>query len=503
MGGGAGGVVGGLAGGVGVKGAPVGARRYPIGPAPGVDGAGPPGDVSGAGGTMPHLRLGESAWAGGLAALALLSGPTGCAWVTDAELAAATKGAAAAGADPGPPAPPPPLDGLWYRDADGDGFGRPDDSERAAEAPDGYVDNADDCDDSSAAVYPGAPETCADDVDQDCDGFDVLECRPEGELLLDAGDADLVLTGASGANIGYRMAAVDLDLDGHDELLLSDSTVGVQVVPGPLAPATSASVASRASGAFLETDALLAYQLGVGPAGQALLTLGMDHPSTFVDSVGGVALLGAEDVGAELDVDAVLVVGDAAGQFLGWSGAAWVDGAAGPLLLVADSPSDVAAQRLHVFADPVTRRAAGLLEAGDADARVGPHSWSGITDRGIGERAFGCDLDGSGESGRGGVGAGRRIAWGGPWGCLRVPRRPERGRGRGGRGRLCAGAGRQLDRPRPDPRLRGPRRRRPRGPDRGRPGGQGEGLRVQRRRSAHGPPRHSPRRRPLAAADRA
>lgn len=50
-----------------------------------------------------------------------------------------------------------------YADADGDGFGG------IAPACDG-VDNDDDCDDTRADVFPGAPETCADDTDRDCDG---------------------------------------------------------------------------------------------------------------------------------------------------------------------------------------------------------------------------------------------------------------------------------------------------------------------------------------------
>lgn len=44
----------------------------------------------------------------------------------------------------------------WWRDADGDGTGDPDDMKLACTRPDGYVDNFDDCDDSDSSVYPGA-----------------------------------------------------------------------------------------------------------------------------------------------------------------------------------------------------------------------------------------------------------------------------------------------------------------------------------------------------------
>jgi hypothetical protein len=66
-----------------------------------------------------------------------------------------------------------------YADVDGDGFGRPDGTgvlapqeACAGEAPAGFADNLDDCDDSEPAVHPDAVEVC-DDVDNDCvDGVD-------------------------------------------------------------------------------------------------------------------------------------------------------------------------------------------------------------------------------------------------------------------------------------------------------------------------------------------
>ena len=57
----------------------------------------------------------------------------------------------------------------WYLDGDGDGFGDPADMERSCDAGSGRVSDNNDCDDSDAAVYPGADEYC-DGVDSDCDG---------------------------------------------------------------------------------------------------------------------------------------------------------------------------------------------------------------------------------------------------------------------------------------------------------------------------------------------
>ncbi|MBN2800350.1 MAG: hypothetical protein JXX28_14515 [Deltaproteobacteria bacterium] len=65
-----------------------------------------------------------------------------------------------------------PVDApTWYADGDGDGFGDGGAATAACEAPEGYVAQQGDCDDSSAAFHPGAPETdCADPADYNCDG---------------------------------------------------------------------------------------------------------------------------------------------------------------------------------------------------------------------------------------------------------------------------------------------------------------------------------------------
>jgi len=71
----------------------------------------------------------------------------------------------------GPITPPPVgcVDGDWFLDADGDGFG---DTERALTAcvpPEGYVAPSGDCDDADAATHPRALESC-DEIDNDCNG---------------------------------------------------------------------------------------------------------------------------------------------------------------------------------------------------------------------------------------------------------------------------------------------------------------------------------------------
>jgi len=57
---------------------------------------------------------------------------------------------------------------AWYLDADEDGFGTGD-ATLSCEAPEGFIDNAEDCDDANAALNPNAAEEC-DGIDNDCDG---------------------------------------------------------------------------------------------------------------------------------------------------------------------------------------------------------------------------------------------------------------------------------------------------------------------------------------------
>ena len=59
------------------------------------------------------------------------------------------------------------LKNTYYPDADRDGYGISFEPIQACSVPDGYVDNNTDCNDSNAAVYPGAAEIC-NGVDDNC-----------------------------------------------------------------------------------------------------------------------------------------------------------------------------------------------------------------------------------------------------------------------------------------------------------------------------------------------
>ena len=58
---------------------------------------------------------------------------------------------------------------VWYRDADEDGYGDAATTETTCEAPLGYVDNGDDCNDGNPDIHPDAPELCNGE-DDDCSG---------------------------------------------------------------------------------------------------------------------------------------------------------------------------------------------------------------------------------------------------------------------------------------------------------------------------------------------
>jgi hypothetical protein len=81
-----------------------------------------------------------------------------------------------------------PGPGTWYRDADGDGYGNPDEVVRATSQPTGYVADSTDCDDTEATAFPGGTEVC-DGADNDCNG--TVDDNPiDGDTWYSDGDLD-------------------------------------------------------------------------------------------------------------------------------------------------------------------------------------------------------------------------------------------------------------------------------------------------------------------------
>jgi hypothetical protein len=111
----------------------------------------------------------------------------------------------------------------WYADGDGDGYGLDSDSVRACDAPSGHVEVDGDCDDSNAAVHPGAEESdCTDPVDYNCDGS-VGYADEDGDgapACEDCDDADAALS----VSTPETCDGLDNDCDGTVDNDASDAT---------------------------------------------------------------------------------------------------------------------------------------------------------------------------------------------------------------------------------------------------------------------------------------
>jgi len=107
---------------------------------------------------------------------------------------------------------------TWYADADSDSYGDDDDSRTSCAQPSGYTALGGDCDETDAAVNPGATELC-DEVDNDCDGdTDEDDAADAGTWYADAdadsyGDAD---TSATACDQPSGYVAGDADCDDGD-----------------------------------------------------------------------------------------------------------------------------------------------------------------------------------------------------------------------------------------------------------------------------------------------
>ena len=92
----------------------------------------------------------------------------------------------------------------WYVDADGDGYGDPDQGVVAGSSPGTHVLDGSECDDSEDGVHPGAYELC-DGIDQDCDGTADEDACPL-DTGWDTGDTGGLDTGDTGDTGGWDTA---------------------------------------------------------------------------------------------------------------------------------------------------------------------------------------------------------------------------------------------------------------------------------------------------------
>ncbi len=75
---------------------------------------------------------------------------------------------------------------TWYLDNDGDGYGNPEILQEACTLPPGYVIDNKDCVDTDNTIFPGAIDDTVDGKDQNCDGTDgpVTSCIGSDNLLV-------------------------------------------------------------------------------------------------------------------------------------------------------------------------------------------------------------------------------------------------------------------------------------------------------------------------------
>jgi hypothetical protein len=104
---------------------------------------------------------------------------------------------------------------TWYLDVDADGYGTLSSPLIACDKPAGYVADATDCDDASAAVNPGAVEWC-NGIDDDCDGTTDESSAADASTWYADADGDsygdpAVSTVACDAPADYVADATDCD----------------------------------------------------------------------------------------------------------------------------------------------------------------------------------------------------------------------------------------------------------------------------------------------------
>lgn len=262
---------------------------------------------------------------------------------------------------------------AWFRDDDGDNFGRADDSVVACRQIAGYSLSDEDCDDEDGSVHPGAVESCDGD-DEDCDDEVDESAFDAGTYWVDAdgdgrGDPDRTVR-ACAESAGVASNAADCDdaesavytgapevtCDGLDNDCDPTPPLAVQALRDGVAVATLAAAISGASEGAAITLCEGIYETGpllIAVDGLVLTGLGVD-PLTKVESDGtGAVLRLAPSVSAELH-DLVLTGGT------GWDTGGGAEG--GGLFLGAGA--SVLLEAVEITGNSATRGAGIALASG-------------------------------------------------------------------------------------------------------------------------------------------
>lgn len=185
---------------------------------------------------------------------------------------------------------------TFFFDFDGDGYGGAEHEVNicGSVAPTNYSTTADDCDDTLAAVNPGADEVCYDGLDNDCDVATNAQCDYSGKVRFNTADARLFGVG-TGDGAGADVTAGDVNGDGVPDLVVSASTWGtnagaVYVVHGP----ANGPIGLEHADATLEgaTGDLAGSSLGGGGD-----VNGDGYDDVLIGAPGGTPLVGREGAG--------------------------------------------------------------------------------------------------------------------------------------------------------------------------------------------------------------
>jgi hypothetical protein len=122
---------------------------------------------------------------------------------------------------------------TYYQDLDGDGFGTDALTVETCEpAPEGFVAASDDCDDTNAAIFPGALENWLDGIDDNCDGVRESEIPIDvAEATGNSWDAPTADTTELRVVAAYRSASMDGEITVTHEVPEAVALVLVSYAP--------------------------------------------------------------------------------------------------------------------------------------------------------------------------------------------------------------------------------------------------------------------------------